>query len=169
MMCREEDALMSTVIGEGPMPETMAARVEALRALSVHELREQYKAAFDGQEAPSSNRDYLWRRVAWRIQERELGGLSSGAQQKLGELETVSVYSPRIQRRVETRGADAAKTRRLLSPGTLIRRAYKGQIIEVKVLEQGFEYQGKVYRSLTAVAEEATGSHWSGRHFFGLD
>ncbi len=155
------------------MAGTVAARIEALRTLPVQALREQYKEAFDGKEAPSGHRDYLWRRIAWRIQERELGGLSPGAKKRLEKLEAVLTYSPRAQSRPadggESSQASASKGRRMPSPGTLIRRAYKGQMIEVKVLEHGLEYQGKVYRSLTAVADEATGSHWSGRLFFGLD
>lgn len=57
---------------------------------------------------------------------------------------------------------------RLPTPGNVITRTYKGHEIIVKVLKDGFEFQGRIYRSLTAIADEVTGSHWSGYRFFGL-
>ena len=53
-------------------------------------------------------------------------------------------------------------------PGATLTRRYKGRLIEVTVLEKGFEYQGERYRSLTAVAEAITGTHWNGFYFMGL-
>ncbi len=47
-------------------------------------------------------------------------------------------------------------------------RCYRRQTLQVKVLAQGFEYDDRVYRSLTAVARQITGKHWNGYHFFGL-
>jgi hypothetical protein len=57
---------------------------------------------------------------------------------------------------------------RLPTPGALLKREYKGRAVQVRVLPDGFEYDGEVYRSLTAVARKVTGSHWNGYHFFGL-
>jgi hypothetical protein len=51
-------------------------------------------------------------------------------------------------------------------PGTIITRHYKGEVVEVRVLPRGFEHEGEVYRSLSAVAEKVTGTHWNGYHFF---
>lgn len=53
-------------------------------------------------------------------------------------------------------------------PGTVLARQYKGRTITVTVLEDGFEYAGEVFRTLSAVAKAVTGSHWNGYHFFGL-
>jgi hypothetical protein len=53
-------------------------------------------------------------------------------------------------------------------PGAVLTREYRGQTIQVTVLPEGFEYDGEVYRSLTAVAKAITGSHWNGPLFFGL-
>jgi hypothetical protein len=53
-------------------------------------------------------------------------------------------------------------------PGTVLVREYKGQTIQVTVMDRGFEYLGRVYRSLSAIAKEVTGSHWNGLYFFGL-
>jgi len=53
-------------------------------------------------------------------------------------------------------------------PGSVLTREYKGRTVRVRVLDDGFEYEGQPYRSLTAVARAITGSHWNGRAFFGL-
>ena len=53
-------------------------------------------------------------------------------------------------------------------PGTVLTREYHGETVTVTVLGSGFEYEGDIYRSLTAVAKAVTGSHWNGYHFFGL-
>ena len=57
---------------------------------------------------------------------------------------------------------------RLPLPGTILVRGYRGRTRQVKVLEQGFEYDGQSYGSLTAVTKQITGQHWNGYHFFGL-
>jgi hypothetical protein len=61
-----------------------------------------------------------------------------------------------------------ARDRRLPIPGTLITKEYKGKIIEIKILETGFEYGGKIYKTLTSVAKEVTGAHWNGYLFFNI-
>ncbi len=53
-------------------------------------------------------------------------------------------------------------------PGTILLRQYAGRTVQVQVREQGFEYDGQIYTSLTAVAKQITGRHWNGFHFFGL-
>jgi len=58
---------------------------------------------------------------------------------------------------------------RLPTPGTVISREYHGQLIQVKVNEDGFEYEGRPYRSLSAISKAITGAHWNGFLFFGLD
>jgi Protein of unknown function (DUF2924) len=58
--------------------------------------------------------------------------------------------------------------KRLPTPGTTITREYRGDRLEVKVLATGFEYEGEVYKSLSAVAKAVTGQHWNGYYFFGL-
>jgi len=57
---------------------------------------------------------------------------------------------------------------RLPMPGAMLTRQYRGQTIQVMVLPNGFEYEGQIYRSLSAVAKAVTGSHWNGYGFFGL-
>lgn len=146
------------------MPETMAARIEALHALTTPELRRKFREVFDGAEPPNNSREHLWRRIAWKIQEREIGGLSPDAQQKLGDLQSLLDGSLPSTASLIAR----QKERRLPEPGTVLRRPYKGGVVEVKVLEKGFEYQGRTFRTLTAVTQAITGSHWNGFLFFNL-
>jgi hypothetical protein len=64
--------------------------------------------------------------------------------------------------------AFAGREQVVLTPGTILRREYKGRVIVVRVLDSGFEHDGERYRSLTAVAQKVTGSHWNGMSFFGV-
>ena len=105
----------------------------------------------------------------------ELGGLSKKAKTRLEEL--IEKYDPvnnKALRPKITTGDKELKTlpsmrdKRLPIPGTIIRKNYKGKEIEVRVLEKGFEYIGKHYRSLTGIAFEITGAHWNGYSFFNV-
>jgi hypothetical protein len=85
----------------------------------------------------------------------------------------IKAYDPINNKALRQTGAgDASKgrirDRRLPIPGTVISKVYKGTVIDVKVLDKGFEYDGKVYRTLSAIAGAVTGQHWNGYLFFGL-
>ena len=150
------------------MPETMAARIEALRTLPAETLQAKYREAFEGKDPPCGNRDYLWRRIAYRMQELELGGLSPGAQAKIDELGAALDLTPKPPGPQASQDGAGRKSRRIPAVGNVIQRDYKGQSIEVKVMEGGFEFQGRPFKSLSAIAKEVTGSHWNGYAFFGL-
>ncbi len=159
-------------------PPTIQQQIDELRDMSVARLRERYAEAF-GESTTSGNRQWLFRRVAWRIQSLSEGDLSERARRRAAELARdvdVRVRPPvagpeplpgprlvTVTGQLATSGGD-----RLPAPGTVLRRAFKGTEHEVTVLAQGFEYQGKMYRSLSAVATAITGSHWNGFLFFGL-
>lgn len=159
------------------MKPSIAASIRALQAMNVAELQEQYRQVFS-EETRSRHKMFLWRRIAWRLQELEEGGLSQRARRRMTELANdadVRIRPPRgafaedgapsgVPRSILSGRRDA----RLPSPGTLLTRPYQGGTITVKVLDRGFEYEGRVYRSLTAVAKEVTGAHWNGFQFFGL-
>ena len=148
--------------------------VAAMRRMTVAELRGKYAEVF-GEESRSRHKEYLARRIAWRIQADEQGGLLERARRRARELaggSDVRLTAPR-QTSPATGPTKVAAIRisqdqRLPMPGTIITRTYKGQAIEVRVLPEGFEYAGEVYRSLSAVAKAVTGTHWSGYHFFKL-
>lgn len=149
--------------------------------MPVSRLRDRYADAF-GEPTTSGNRQWLFRRVAWRIQSLAEGDLSERARRRAAELARdvdVRVRPPSdgepaeavrtgtrlvtITGRIASAGND-----RLPAPGSVLRRVFKEKEHEVTVLPQGFEYDGKAYRSLSAVATAITGSHWNGFLFFGL-
>lgn len=156
------------------MKETIETKIIALKNKTIPELQKEFEVLFDGQKASSDNKVYLVRRIAYRLQELEYGGLSQKAQNRLKEL--IALYDPvnnkairpkvsvETQARTKTRGRDM----RLPIPGTIITKDYRGKKHQVKMLENGFEYEGKIYKHLTAVAEKITGAHWNGYNFFNL-
>jgi hypothetical protein len=145
-----------------------------LQRMTVPQLLDRYAAVF-GERPLTKNRIWLTRRIAWRIQALAEGDLSERARLRAAELANdadLRLNPPRVA----SDGATACTTRlesrpdgRLPPPGTIISRPYKGHTLQVQVLPQGFEYQGEVYRSLSAVAKAITGSHCNGYLFFRLN
>jgi Protein of unknown function (DUF2924) len=160
--------------GTGNIEQTL----NALRRMTVGQLQAKYLEVF-GESTHAANKDFLFKRIAWRIQSLAEGGLSERARRRAGELARdadIRLTTPRT-RKSPANGAGATVT--LATPkrsahdrvpisGTVLTRTYRGQRIEVKVLPNGFDYDGQVYRSLSAVAKAVTGSHWNGLLFFGL-
>ena len=142
----------------------------ALKELSVPELQARYSELFDGKKATSNNKTYLWQRIAYRIQELAYGSLPKEAQNKAKEL--AQAYDPINNKALRPDNGVVkccvSRDRRLPLPGTIITKNYKGTDIRVKILEKSFEYNGKVYKSLTAIAKEVTGSHWNGYLFLNM-
>ena len=153
------------------------SEIEALKTQSAGGLRTKYFQLF-GHPSRSSSKQFLFRRIAWRLQARAEGDLSTRARRRAAEiadeadlrlrapkgfltdLETPDHQPPAPRRRVWDG--------RLPPAGTLLTRTYRGQSIEVRVLDDGFEYQSRRYRSLSAIAREVTGTRWNGLLFFHL-
>lgn len=148
--------------------------------MKVPELRTRYEEVF-GEATRSGNREHLIKRIAWRLQAREQGGLSERARRRAEELADDADLRTRAPRAGAASGEALPPTESTLvapfrvargsplpMPGTLLKRDYRGRTIVVKVLSNGVECEGKVYRSLSAVANAVTGSHWNGSLFFGL-
>jgi Protein of unknown function (DUF2924) len=138
------------------MSGTVLAQIAALTTKSTSELREMWRELF-GQEPPVLGRRYLEDRVAYRIQELHFGGLSDRARRKLDAL--ADALDPKTARRRDP-GRPIA--------GTQLRRQWQGIEHVVTVREHDFEYDGRPYRSLSAVARAIAGSQWNGWAFFGL-
>ncbi len=162
------------------MSETIVSQINALRRMTVGELREKYREVY-GEDTRSGNKDWLWKRIAWRIQELKFGGLSERAKRRAAELANEADIRLRVPKgafdgvsgAVRKGGAGkssgaVARNRRAPLPGTTLTREYKGVIHTVKVLDIGFEYEGRRYKSLSAIAREITGSHWNGNLFFNI-
>jgi DUF2924 family protein len=151
----------------------MARQISALQHLSVQELRAKFAEVF-GASTNAHNRDWLLKRVAWRLQALEEGDLSERAKRRAEELANdadLRVVPPR-ERVASTEAPAPVRTAapdgRVPAPGTIITRSYKGDILRVTVLGDCFEFDGRTYRSLSAVAKTVTGSHCNGYLFFRL-
>ena len=160
---------MCTDTGGHIMRGTKLSEITKLTHYSLDELKAKYKELFD-QESESNNRTFLGRLIAHRLQEIKLGALSKVAKDRLNEL--IQRYDP-INNKEFRPDAPFAKNksgrdRRLPIAGTEIIKKYKGQQYVIKVAENSFEFNGKIYRTLSRIAEEITGVHWSGYAFFNL-
>ena len=137
----------------------LIARIAALKTTPTQDLQARWRELFET-EPPRRNRGYLESRIAYRIQELEHGGLSPTAIARLEALgETLD-------------GGDAIVRKRRVDDrpvaGTRLIREYQGVEHCVTVMADGFEYQGRPYKSLSAVARAITGTRWNGPLFFGL-
>lgn len=140
-------------------PDPIPARLAALKAASTPELKAQWRDLFDS-EPPPFNRRYLESRLGYRIQELTYGGLKP---------ETIR----RLERLGEQLDGGDKKKRSLradLKPiaGTRLLREWQGVEQIVTVTADGFEWQGRPYRSLSAIARAITGTRWNGWVYFGL-
>ena len=146
------------------------SEIMALKNAPFEELLERYKELY-GEDASGNHKIYIWRKIAYKLQERKQGSLSVKAKARLKAL--IEEYDP-INNKALRPDKPAlclpaiAKYKRLPIPGTVITKEYKDAKYQVKVLEKGFEYKGKIYKTLSAIAKEITGSHWNGYLFFNL-
>ena len=110
--------------------------------------------------------------IAYRLQEQRLGGLSREAKSILRQAARARAVASAGTEAEVGEGAAATRSRlpapRKLTPGTRLVRDWHGVGHTVTVLEQGFAYAGKQWRSLSAIAKAITGAHWNGPRFFGL-
>lgn len=148
-----------------------ATELAALGHMTGAELAEKYLAFF-GQAARSRNKDFLRKRLAWRIQELAEGGLSERALARIEELGEGAFAARRHPVRPRTansevpRSASAARDPRLPRAGTIVRRVHGTTDYSVTILDNGFEYRGERYRSLSKIARVITGTPWNGYLFF---
>jgi hypothetical protein len=134
---------------QGPEGDRAGASLDKLR----REWRRLYRC-----KPPRISRDLLFRGIAYRRQELELGGLGRRTRRKLKTLAKM----------FRTKGRVAPDPGLSLKPGTRLVREWHGRTHTVTVTEDGFEHAGLTYPSLTTIAKKITGAHWSGPRFFGL-
>ena len=153
----------------------MRKEIDELRRMTVGQLRQKYFQVF-GEESRSNHKQFLFRRIAWRIQALAEGGLSERARRRALEIandadlrirapKTGTLMDPKLSVVRRVRGA---LDPRLPPPGCYLEREYDGRRVTVRVLTKGFEFAGNIYGSLSAVAQEATGTKWNGFVFFNL-
>ena len=114
------------------------------------------------------------KRIAWRLQALAEGDLTERARRRADLLASdadVRLTAPRkakAKEKTSPRSGTNGRDPRLPAPGTVLARRYKGRLLEVEVLAEGLQFEGHVYRTLSAVAKVVTGAHWNGFLFFGL-
>lgn len=141
------------------MTDTVLARVAALNALPILKLKQQWRDLFET-EPPPYNRRFLEHRLAYRIQELAYGGL------KRETIEQLAAIAEDLDGGDPARRRQPAKDRPIA--GTRLIREYQGVEHCVTVRDEDFEYQGRPYKSLSAIARAITGTRWNGLLFFGL-
>ena len=161
--------------GEELVNDALRLRIEECRKLPLQALRTKYQKLF-GESPRSGQKDYLFRRIAWRMQANQYGDLSDQARQRalaIADDRDLRLHVP--QKSELKNGAPVSGARihrstdlRLPLPGTVLTRSFKGKTVKVCVLPDGFRYQDRRFRSLSAVAEHITGTRWNGYVFFSL-
>lgn len=145
--------------------KSMAEDLERLRQLALPELSERYEELF-GKPPRVKKRAWLSKRVAWKLEEKRLGGLSQAAKRSLEALMSeIDLPLRPCRHRGALSGHRRAAEYKL---GTVFARTWHGRQVRAVAVEGGFEYDGKIYRSLSAVAKAVTAQHWSGPLFFNL-
>jgi Protein of unknown function (DUF2924) len=136
----------------------LSRKIAALTDLTAQQLRTEWRRLYRS-HPPRLSRDLLVRTVAYRMQELAYRGLSKATQRKLVTL----------TKELETNGSIVSDPNPRIRPGARLVREWRGRTHTVVVTEEGFEYAGKTYSSLTKIAQAITGAHWSGPRFFGLN
>jgi len=141
------------------MDQTVLARLAALKAMSVRGLKAEWEKLI-GSAAPNNSRTFLEIRIAYRIQELTYGGPDRETRRMLDLLAD------------EVEGV-ARRKNQISDPrnpvvGTRLIREWEGVEHTVIVLKDGFDWQGRKFKSLSAVARAITGTRWNGYRFFGL-
>jgi hypothetical protein len=139
--------------------DSVLARVAALKTATTPDLRTMWRDLFDS-EPPLYNRRFLESRLAYRIQELEYGGLKPAT---IARLEALGEQLDGGKIDVRRQRADDRPI-----AGTRLIREYQGAEHCVTVQADGFEYQGRPYKSLSAIASAITGTRWNGWTFFGI-
>ena len=134
------------------------ADIAALSGLETQVLRDCWRQYYRVEPPPRLSRDLLIRGIAYKIQERARGGLTQSTKRKLRTLVG----------NLDAEGSVSIESGPSLKPGVKLVREWRNRAHTVTVLDEGFEYDGRRYRSLTRIAREITGARWSGPRFFGL-
>jgi len=132
--------------------------IEQLEGMNRLELKVFWTERFGGKAPNPRATDLLRRRIAWKLQEEQFGGLSTGTRRRLRE--SADSY--------ERDSAHRPVAQPIMQSGTVLTREWKGKVYTVQVRPDGYSYNGLHYKGLSKIAREITGTRWSGPLFFGL-
>lgn len=140
--------------------------IEGLQKLSREELIKMWKRLFKKNSPQHARKDFLIKHISWELQAQKQGGYSDQTRKHLDRL------SEKLAKSKDTEEKEIKPAKEVpvlhIKPGTGLIREYKGEKHEIIVLDKGFEYRNKVYKSLSAIANEITGTRWNGKVFFGI-
>ncbi len=139
-------------------PSGSEADLARLATAPIVVLRDQYRLLFATEPPIAFGPDLLRRTIAQRLQEKQHGDLSRGAQRTLDQLVVAFKRQPKA----------ALTLPRRIKPGSELVRTWKGTAYRVRVSPEGFSYEGRTYTSLSEIATLITGTRWNGPRFFGL-
>ena len=142
----------------GGNPDDLAREVGSLSTLCSKALKDKWRTLYGVEPPRQISRAFMLRAIAYRIQEKSLGGLKPATRRLLMQFahDGAAARTP------------VAAPSRTVKAGTVLVREWRGASHHVSVLEKGFRFRGRHYRSLSEVAREITGTRWSGPLFFGL-
>jgi hypothetical protein len=146
------------------MSQTVLKQIADLERRSLPELQDRWRQLI-GTEPPRYTREFLVKRLAYRLQELAHGGLRQETREQMNQLLDDAGYNELAGLRA---GARPRAHRDQPVVGTRLVREWDGRRYEVTVVHGGFEFEGRRYRSLSAIAKTITGTHWNGPAFFGL-
>ncbi len=138
--------------------EGLTKKLAALTDLEAVDLRAEWRRLYRSHPPLHIRRDLLVLAIAWKLQEKVHGGLTAAQKRRLAD----------IAEDLKKGGDLSAGPAIRLKPGSRLVREWRGETHDVLVLEDGFEWNGERRHSLSAIAREITGTHWSGPRFFGL-
>ena len=159
------------------MDTSIINRIRAIQAMTVGELQAEWTRLYDGEPCRSRNKAFLVKRLCWRTQEREFGGLTDDTRARLRELapnqftrrSIPASYDPSVGAPPIPKPAAAKRDDRLPAAGTVIVRRWRDRDLRLLVrADGGFELDCKVYGSLSEAARGATGSRWNGWLFWNV-
>ncbi len=136
----------------------LAAKLATLLEIATVDLRAEWRRLYRSHPPPCIRQELLVLAIAWKLQEKVYGGLAPAQKRKLAG----------IAEDLRKNGDLSASPAIRMKPGLRLVREWRGETHDVLVLEDGFEWNGKRRRSLSAIAREITGTRWSGPRFFGL-
>jgi len=144
----------------------MQETIEQLQNLSREELIKKWKKLFKTHSPQHARKEFLIKHIAWELQAQKQGGFSSQTKKKLDKLaKSLSLGENANEANIKILKENVALE---IKAGTKLTREYKGGKHKVTALDKGFEYKSKVYKSLSAIANEITGTNWNGKIFFGI-
>jgi len=137
----------------------LPAHLHALAGMEVVDLRAEWCRLYRCHPPRGVRRDLLELGVAWKLQEAILGGLKPAARRRIAELSAT----------IASHGNLATARTVMPKSGARLVREWRGETHDVIVLDHGFQWRGRTWRSLSKIAREITGTRWSGPRFFGLE